>query len=387
MGINKDLRLLFILGFFMALAVALPAYIHSSFLGQFIGVNLISLFFVGAMFGALLLINFFPKLIKKIGNYRAALAVFISYAVVSILLVSFQSPVLIFIFFALLNAIILLLMISMDIFVERFSQNAITGRIRTIYFTCINIGWVISPWLASRLIGANNRYYLVYLVAAVAIIPVVLSLIFQKEKYKDRPETYEHHSFIYILKRVWRDRNVRGIFTAATSLQFFYALVIVYLPIHLNQTLNIPWSVLGVIFTIALLPFILIEIPAGIIADKYLGEKEMLILGLFILVATSFSMFFITSASPWLWGIILFLSRCGAALVEAMRETYFFKLFDVKDVDYINLFRDTQPLGYIIAAIFAGVILSFCSLNYLFIYFAVVLLLSIYPVLRIKDTK
>ena len=170
-------------------------------------------------------------------------------------------------------------------------------------------------------------------------------------------------------------------------LQIFYSSAVVYVPLHLIQNLHMNWSDLGLIFSLMLLPFIILEIPAGIIADKYIGEKEMLFTGIIILILSTFLFFYIESASIIIWGTVLFISRIGAALIEAMKETYFFKIIDAEDVGYINIFRTTAPLGYIIGSIMAIATLFFLPLQYLFLCLSILMISGLFFTASIKDTK
>jgi MFS family permease len=132
---------------------------------------------------------------------------------------------------------------------------------------------------------------------------------------------------------------------------------------------------------------VLFEIPAGFLADKYFGEKEMLIIGLFIIFLSSILFSLIKVASPLVWAAVLFFSRIGAALVESMRDTYFFKKVSSKDIGFINIFRMTNPIGYATGTAFGALFLLFLPINYLFLVFAILITPAFYFVAGIKDTK
>ena len=140
-------------------------------------------------------------------------------------------------------------------------------------------------------------------------------------------------------------------------------------------------------FSLILIPFVLVEIPAGIMADKKWGEKELMSVGFVILIISLILFFTTKSASPLIWGAILFFSRIGAALIESMRESRFFKIIDVEDVSHINFLRTSYPLGYIIGPLLASLILSFYEIQYLFLFLAVLFLYTFYFVYIIKDSK
>ncbi|MFA6533538.1 MAG: MFS transporter [Patescibacteria group bacterium] len=384
-AVKKNLFILFSLGFFLALAVALPAYIHSTYLSQFVGADQTGWFFIGAMVFATLAINFFPRYIRKFSNYKTALMLLAVYGLDAWLLSFASSAVMALTLFIILETSVVLLAIVMDVFVERFSADALTGRIRTVYYTFINFGWLISPFIAGQLVSGGG-YAWVYWGAAAMVLPIIAILLICRGRYKDHLP-YRHRSTIEALKKLWPQPNLRRIVSVAFLLDFFYGLAVIYIPIYLHQYLGFDWMTIGWMFTIMLLPFVLLEIPAGILADKYWGEKEILASGFIILSGVLIAMFLLGPASPLVWAIILFLSRCGAALTEAMRETYFFKKVSVRDMDYINLFRNAQPFGYIAAALLGMLILQFFPFNYLFLFFGVILLLGVYLAVRLEDTK
>jgi MFS family permease len=160
-----------------------------------------------------------------------------------------------------------------------------------------------------------------------------------------------------------------------------------YVPIYLHQTIGLSWLTLGLIFTVMLLPFVLIQLPAGIIADKFIGEKEMLIAGNIIMIISVIAIFFAKTTNPIIWGALLFLSRIGAALAESMQETYFYKKIDSRDMALINLYRQNRPLGWLIASLAAFTTLSFFNLPIIFLVLAGSLTIGLIPIMTIRDTR
>jgi len=382
---NVSLIILYFSGLILAISSALPAYIQSNFLNQFVSLRTLSLFFISANILTVFFIILFPNLIKKLKNFFLTKTILVIYAASLFGLSMADNPVsalISTIFFTVSNNLI---WINMDILVENFSQNSSTGKTRTIYFTFINLGWIFAPALSSYLIGLGG-YQLPFLVAAFLTVPVFLIFFYQSSRLKDSV-TYSQEKITTIIKKTWKNKNLRGIFFVALLLQLFYSTAVVYLPIYLHQNMGIGWESLGLMFSIMLVPFIIFEIPAGIIADKYLGEKEILFLGFTILAISLLCFFLIKTDAFIIWASILFLSRVGASLVEAMRETYFFKIVDAKDIGYINIFRTAAPLGYIIGPSLAILILAFLPLNYLFLVMAIIMLSGFGFVISLKDTK
>ncbi len=382
---SKSLKILYLLGLLLAISSALPSYIQSSFLEGFVSVSLVGLFFVMANVVGLFSILIFPYWIRKMNNYSVSIIVLLIVFLSLIGLGSATSVASLFIFFIISSASLSLVWINMDLFVESFSRNQSTGKTRTLYFTFLNLGWIISPMITGFLINTNG-YNLVYFAAAFMILPFLWILIKNKKLLAKKPD-YKKLNLIKTLTSLWKNHNLRGIFVLAFLLQVFYSSAVIFIPLYLHQTIGFDWSTLGLMFSIMLVPFVLLELPAGILADKYWGEKEILTIGFFILIL-SLVLFYITkSTSPIIWALLLFLSRVGASLVEAMRETYFFKIVDVENLNIINLFRTTGPLGYLFGSALGAIVAWVLPIQYLFLITSMVLLASFYYIHMLKDTR
>lgn len=378
-------QITYTMGFILAVSTALPAYIQSSFLAQYINLELISLFFVINNVITAIAIIFFPRFIKKLSNYCSTKLTIGIHGLALLGLATITNPVLVVILFLLFTVTANLLWINMDILLEAASANNKTGQIRTMYLTLTNIGWILVPIFSAYLVKTGN-YTLPFLISAALIIPVFFILLIKKGNLKISKK-YKQEKIGKSVKKLWANSDLRGIFIVATLLQLFYSGAVLYMPLYLNQNLGIPWSDLGWMFAVMLLPFAIFEIPAGYLADKYFGEKEIMSIGLFIILVSLILFFFIETSTLWIWAAALFMSRIGAALVESMRDTYFFKKVDASDIGYINLFRITGPLGYILGSATALLFLLFLPLNYIFLIFAAIMVPGFYYIGSIKDTK
>ena len=97
--------------------------------------------------------------------------------------------------------------------------------------------------------------------------------------------------------------------------------------------------------------------------DK-LGKKDILIAGLVIMgISTLFLPFL--GQNVVAWTLLLFLTRCGAALVEIMTESYFFKHAKGKNSNIIGFFRTAVPTSYIVAPVVATLFLLIFPLHLL----------------------
>jgi predicted MFS family arabinose efflux permease len=163
--------------------------------------------------------------------------------------------------------------------------------------------------------------------------------------------------------------------------------MVIYTPLYLHDYIGFGWQDIGIMFSIMLLPFLLLEGPLGRIADKWLGEKEFLAAGFVITAVATALIAFLREPSFILWTSVLFATRVGASMIEVMIETYFFKKISAGDADVVAFFRAVRPAAYVVAPAFAALLLSLISLSRLFIALAIIVLAGLAFTIPLKDTK
>lgn len=380
----SPLLTIYIVSFFFTLHAAIPVYINSPFLATLISEKYVGLIYGGASLLTIFALILIPKLLRFIGDYFTTL-LFIILEISALIGISASgSPTLTVTLFIISSILISLIAFDFDLIVEGLSKNALTGSIRGLYLTSANVAWVIAPFFASILLG-ESRYWIVYLASAALFIPGLLIFAGKLEQFKD--PLYRAIHFKKTFLSVWNNRNLRGIFFLSFLLQFFFTLMVIYTPIYLHDHIGFEWNELGPIFSIMLIPFLLLEAPLGRIADKYLGEQELLIAGFSIMALATGAMYLITTHSFLLWAGVLFLTRVGAAMVEVMAETYFFKKVDGSDASIVGLNRTVRPFAGVLGPLLATGILMFVSLPSLFPLLGGLMLLGIPIALTLKDTK
>lgn len=198
---------------------------------------------------------------------------------------------------------------------------------------------------------------------------------------------YETLSVRNMVRALWTNKDLFHVSAAQFLMRFFFSWYVVYLPIYLHQEIGFSWPEIGIVIFIMLVPYILIEYPAGRIADKYLGEKELMAAGFIISGLSTAILFWLTSSSIVVWGIILFITRTGTALIESMTETYFFKQIDGDDTSILSIFRMLRPLGYMIGPFLAGILLLVFSIEWLWLLLATIMLFGTLHAYALHDTK
>ena len=185
----------------------------------------------------------------------------------------------------------------------------------------------------------------------------------------------------------WINYNIRFVFLAHLLLQVFFCFMVVYAPLYLATKIGLSWSEIGIILFAGQLAYVFFEYPIGFIADRYLGEKEMMAAGFLILAISTSWLSVISTALILPWIIIMFATRVGASLVEVTTETYFFKHTKSTDAQIISFFRITRPLSYVFGAALGGISLLYLPFNLMFVVFGFLMIAGIFFAASIRDTK
>jgi len=380
---------IYLMNFFWALAMALPLYIQSSFIESVVGVEYVGLVLAISTIITLIFMLVLPNFLQKFHNFRVTLAVSLLVFIITIL-IYFSPGIWGLAFYVLYGALLTVLVICFDIFLEEsIASEGETGRVRTIKLWFINVAVLASPLLTGYLLGWFDNYRLIYLLAGLAFLFIPVMMLFKRRQLDDRTVRYRKRSFRSISKVFKSNPNITRSVKIEFSLRFFYAVMVLYMPIYLHDKIGFDWPQIGLIFTIMLIPFVTLQIPAGRIADKYIGEKEMIIGGMVFMIIFSLVVVLANTHSVLWWSVILFMTRVGAAVLEAMNEVFFFKHVDGGDVDLIDIFRDIRPVGWLAASIVSFIILVIWpeNIKIIILFTALVLLYNLRHAFVLKDTK
>ena len=380
------LRRIHVLVFLFSFAIAVPAYIQSSFLQQRVGREQVGLLFTASYIFGIAGMLLLPVFVRQWGK-RNCFTVCTLILAVSTLLLALPIPSwLVVTCFALTTITLWMVTLGFDLAMEQHTANGKTGSLRGMYLTVMNLGWVLSP-LVMGVIGDGYGVEKVFAASFFLLVPVIFFFptIWKSaddRAIRDHGKLWKGIASIISHDALWR------IIIIAFVLQLFYSWMVIYLPLYLYQTIGFSWSTIGIIFSVMLLPFILFAYPAGRIADRWLGEKELLTAGLALMAISSIAINWIPGASIVWWMAVLFATRIGASIVESMRDSYFYKHVDSDDVVVIDIFHIVWLLAYVVGPLFATILLQTVGYAELFpILGALIVLISIPTLWGLKDTK
>ena len=356
-------------------------YVNSSFLEKFFTVDFVSFLFILGSVGSIILFFLAVGLEKKLGN-RIFFFLFLILEAIGVAGLAFSnSPIFIAILFILFESASMMIFYSLDIFLEDVSPDKETGSIRGIYLTLMNLAVLLSPMMIA-FFAPNGEFTRLYIMSVLCLIPLFLLGIFSFKHFKDERQ---HFNALPIITW-WKHKNVRRVTLVRLTLDIFYSLAVIYIPIYLYQNIGFSWTQISIIFTIMLLPFVLFEIPVGKLADNWCGEKEFMTLGLFILGTTLLIMPFLKTPNLIAWATLLFISRVGASFIEISSESYFFKQVGTRDLRLVSIFRMTWPLAFIIGPLLAILSINTLGFTGLLLLTALIVLKTMNSSTKLQDT-
>ncbi|MFA6094431.1 MAG: MFS transporter [Candidatus Paceibacterota bacterium] len=387
---NKMLEMVYLLMLFLSLHSYLPLFINSSFLNKFASDRTIGFLYTAGSILSIFFYIYFPKIIRSLGNYKTMLFAIFGEALCVTGLIFGNSFATIAVAFIAQQAILSVLFLNLDEFLEKYSQsktsteNPNMGKIHALYFTMGNFALICTPFISGLLITTDSDYWKIFALAGVALIPMLLLLRVEFKTFKDLP--YNDIRLIETIRSTWKTKDLRNITIANFFLQFFYAWMVIYTPVYLHEHIGMSWAAIGIVFSIMLIPFLIFELPVGWLADNVLGEKEMLIVGFIIIAFSSMALAFPTTTGVAVWAILLFLTRTGASIVEICTESYFFKKIKPEESNKISLFRMMRPVSYIITPIIVSTTLLVTNLGHGFLVLGACMIGAVYFALHIRDT-
>lgn len=376
----RQLVPVYISGIFLSLHYAAILYVNSTYLSQYFSSEAVStLFLIGAL-GNIVLFFSASTFLSWLSPRRLFLVFLLIQAVSTVILGLSNNPMTVALSFIVYSSFLFMIYWSLDLFLEDVSQDTKTGAIRGAYLTSLNASIAVAPLLLA-FFAIEGELGGLYLIAAMLLVPPILLSLFS---FRLKSETSRGLVSRLPFRTWWNLENIRRATVARFLLEFFYTFMVIYTPVYLHEHIGFEWPELGVMFSIMLLPFVLFEFPAGEMADRWYGEREIMSIGFIIMGVTLIAMPLL-GGSFFLWTVVLFLSRVGASLTEVTTESSFFKRVGSGDAGLISIFRLSRPFSIIAAALVGALSLSLFSYGSIFWVLASFIILGLTQSWRIKD--
>lgn len=386
-GKTISFALVYLLSTIFAFQTLLTAYTSSTYIEQFIPSQYVGLIYVIASIGAIGLAFVSNRILRAIGNVNFVL-ILMSAITILLLLIGFAfTPLITIIAFILFLTINPQIYFNIDIFLETLigaDENS-TGSKRGIILTLMSIASFFSPIAMSYIVGHENNLSGVYFAAAGVGLIFIMLIIARFRNFYD--PAYILIKPLEIITKTHLNSDLKIVLYAQFLLQFFFTWAIIYFPLYLATEIGLDWDAIGKIIAVGLFAFVLIEYPAGRLADKHIGEKELMALGFVIIALSSASISFLNTTDIIFWMIIIFMTRVGASLVEVTTESYFFKQVKGNDSSLISTFRLTRPIANLFGALIGSLSLLFLPFNLIFVVLGLILVTGVFVTTRLTDTK
>jgi MFS family permease len=365
----------------------LVAYTTSTFIAPHLSTTGIGLLYAASAFISVLLFLTFPTILAHLGNVLTGVIIMLICIGMLFVMAYGTDPHLLIVAVTLFLAFNPGLYLTLDVLSETLigEQEGSTGSKRGLILSLMSAAAVIAPLSMSLLMGDDENYSRLFLVAAGVGGIFIFMLVFTFRRFVDLP--YERVSIRPLLARANQDKDIRTVMITHFLLQLFFAWMIIYVPLYLAAELGFSWPQIGSIIAVGLLAYVFAEYPIGLMADRFWGEKEMMAIGFLILALTTASLAFMMDAGVVGFMILMFASRVGASLVEVTTESYFFKKVRGGDASLMSLFRLLRPASNLLGALLGSLTLFFVSFELAFIIWGSIMVIGVFLTRYLTDTK
>lgn len=371
--------------FLRAIGVYLPYFVYSTFLSHFVPESAVGLIFSGASILAGFVMLQTPHMFRRWRTHRVLIGAACAAALALIGLSFKLSALFVIPLFIIAWISGWIVALALDVVLEKIvgQHEDNTGSTRAIFLTASNIAVAIASLILATAL-TNGDYWRIFIMAAGAFFACAyIAFRFFSGI------THVEHTNIKLreaLGSIFKNRSLTAVMGANFLLQLLFIWSGIYIPLYLHNHAHLPWSTIGTILAFSMLPFILLQVPVGFLADKKFGEKEFIIAG-FVLSGFAFiALSFAHGASLITLALLVISTQVGAALLEIATETYFFKKVGAEDSELISVFRVLRQGGAILGPVIGSIVLFYASFEYVFAVFGLILFLGIPLSLRIKDT-
>lgn len=385
---HPSFLIVYLLSIIFSFHSLLVAYSNSTYLDQFIPPEGIGALYTISSAIAVLGFLFISRVLRNVGNTKLLLILAVIKIFALVVLGFTTSPAIAVVMSFIFLTVDPLMFLNLDIYSESLigKDESSTGSKRGLILSLMSLASVCSPLALAFIVGGDNsRLNLTYFYSA-GVFLVFVAIVIYKFWTFDDPK-YKEIQVLKSIRSFWGNSDLRNVFLAQLCLQVFFSWMVIYFPLYLATEIGLDWGEIGSIIAFGLFAYVLFEYPIGYIADKFIGEREMMAAGFLILAVSSGTVSLITTATVGGWMALMYISRIGASLVEATAESYFFKHTKGTDANIMSFFRLSRPLAGVAGALLGSATLLFLPFQLIFIILGLIMLPGVYFSMQLEDTK
>jgi len=373
--------------------VTLILYLGTSFVSTIWAVYLQTLFdniayvtFFSALLSVLAFLSYF-FIIPTVERNKKSSLFQISLFFIAITYVVFAFTENIFLFLSLSIPLVILITIrvaSFGIIIRDKSNPKTIPRNEGLVYTFYNLAWLVGPLIA----GHISEYYGLPLVFVLSAFLIVLAiLVFRLLGITDANiQKKTDNNFFRNFVDFFKDKQRVLIYFISSGCNFWFVLIFLLFPVYLIDK-NYGVIFVGYFIFFHSLPVTLLEYKSSTLVSKF-GFKKLFYAGFSILIICAI-LSFIFIDDIYLTALFLCLSGVGIALIEPNSEAYFLEILKGKNEElrFYGPFNTAVDLNQLIGLLLSGLILLYVPFEFVFIMFAVAMLVFLLLVIGLKEIK
>jgi MFS family permease len=384
---------LFEIATLIALCASVVAFFVGSF-GESLGIHGFALATLYAVGSALSIVSFIalPKLVELSGPKQTLLASATLYTLGIFFTATAHSFTSLLIPFTCISLSFGTMLALLDMYVEHATDSTHKeGDVRGEYLALQNFSYILGP-LAGGLVLTMGGYPALFIASSLFMVPA-LGIMYEHLGTITQPPKPAHHSHIHhaglsceTLVAIWNTKPLRDVYSFYMLLRIFFSLIGIHSAIFLSTVYNFSYVEVGMLIALSLIPMVAVEMPVGRLLDSSWNHGHVGMAGFGIMAIVCGMIASTDSASFWVWALLLFTLRIGAALAEIVAETYFFSLAG-KDTQKVGLFRATYPLAFLIGPALGAGAIGLAGYTGLFVLLSLLSLWGAYIASEFRDAR
>ncbi|MDO8508546.1 MAG: MFS transporter [Nanoarchaeota archaeon] len=297
------------------------------------------------------------------------------------ILVAFTKQFYLFLALAFVITILFTLRItSFGIIVKDRSRKGNLAKDEGLLYSFMNLSWVIAPLIGGYVASVTGTQF-VFLFAALFLFLgfIVFKIVNIKDGHvKKKLDTNALKNFIDFFKS--KDRVFA--FVLGGGVIMWFTLIYLFMPLYIiREGLDKLW--IGYFLFAVSVPLIFTEYKLSKIASKT-GFRKMFIIGFIFVAIISTICFFVNSIYVILG--LLVLASFGMAMIEPTSEAYFFDVLKKGNASrFYGPYNTRADVMGLIARILSTIVLVFLPFKFLFILFALFMVVMVFFSVKMKD--